>query len=71
MTREELEKWIAEGHLTWEQLGKCCLSFMSDKDIRTMVSKMFVEVEEEPTKDVWVEWLDANSYGMKKLGGNK
>ena len=42
MTKEELEKWIADGHLTWEQLAKCCLSFMSDKDVRTMASKMFV-----------------------------
>ena len=46
MTREELEKWVAEGHLTWEQLAKCCLTFMSESDIRNMVGKMFVKVEE-------------------------
>ena len=25
----------------------------------------------EKSNEVWMQWVDANSYGMKKLGGNK
>ena len=44
--RQSLEDWVTEGHLTWEQLAKCCLSFMSESDIENMMSKMFVDVTE-------------------------
>lgn len=50
MTRQELEHWVAKEHLTWEQLAKCCLSFMSESDIKSMVSKIFVEVEKGESK---------------------
>jgi hypothetical protein len=43
---------VDEGVLTWEQIGKAALSYMSERDVADMAeTECFVEVDEEPEEE--------------------
>ena len=39
----------------------------SDEELEKAFQHLESKLNEEPSKDVWMEWLDANSYGMKSV----